>query len=749
MDYFATSFPVAGQMAIRAYFGGLSLCRKQMLGSFTNRAYRTIVLVWISLSVASVILSAVTWTQLRERLRTSADAAALRDLVDTVYQSLLEAQNGERGFTLSGLEIFVLPFQRAETRLPDYFQRLVELAGPDTNLVSLILELRGRVEVMTARHHRIIEVRRGGGERAAEELIETGEGEALMNGVRLCVEKLRGARLEASSSHVSASHRQLQRAELTSLSMGILGMGAGFFAFHFASLAARHQRRERELLEAKVQAEHDSREKSSFLANMSHEIRTPMNAILGFSELLASDVKGPKQREYLNSIRTSASSLLQLINDILDMSKVEAGVLELRPEPADPREICDFLLTLFSGPAARKGLKLTCKVAEDLPKALLLDRSRLRQVLVNLVGNAVKFTDTGGVQIEIACQRETGSQVTLLVAVEDTGVGIPADRLEAVFEPFVQSGADRTKEEGGTGLGLTIVKRLVQLMGGEITLTSVVNRGTTFRLQFPGVPISVRLAQATAEIPSHLTDFNILKPSTILVVDDNAANCRLVAGMFDGSHHELLFGDDGREAVAKARTFHPDLILLDIRMPHMDGHQVLTAVRTTPGLELLPVVAMTASSPHAGSEACPYSFDGYLRKPFSRRELLHELSQLLPTVEFTPPATPPGRTVPACTDQTRALWEEAAVELRRIEAADFRVVSESLAINESRAFAGRIEALGHRFECEPLVTYGEAVRHFADAYAVVELERQLKQFPSLIATVQACVDARRMEGTPA
>src|SRR6185295_252325 len=179
---------------------------------------------------------------------------------------------------------------------------------------------------------------------------------------------------------------------------------------------------------------------------MSHEIRTPMNAILGFSELLETDLKETRHHQYLKSIRASSASLLQLINDILDMSKVEAGVMELHPEPTDAREICEFLRTVFAEPAARKGVKFECKAAEDLPHALLVDRLRLRQILVNLVGNAVKFTDRGNIYTRILWEKQpTSSHITLLIEVQDTGVGIPQDKLEAIFKPFVQAGAHRDK----------------------------------------------------------------------------------------------------------------------------------------------------------------------------------------------------------------------------------------------------------------------------------------------------------------
>jgi CheY-like chemotaxis protein len=354
---------------------------------------------------------------------------------------------------------------------------------------------------------------------------------------------------------------------------------------------------------------------------MSHEIRTPMNAILGFSELLGNDLKLPKHQNYLQFIRSSATSLLQLINDILDMSKIEAGVLDLHPEPTDTREICDFIKTLFAEPAAKRGIRLQCHVVTDLPHALLIDRIRLRQILVNLVGNAVKFTDQGSVDVRVFWEKqETSSQITLVIEVLDTGVGIPQDKLDAIFKPFVQSGTHEEKEKQGTGLGLSIVKRLTELMGGTVTVASVLGQGSAFHLRFPHTPISARLAASDKVDKGEAIDFNQLHPSTLLIVDDNQVNRDLIREMLADSHHTLVFGLGGEDAVAIAKKIKPDLALLDIRMPGMDGYEALRQIRKIPGLELIPSIAVTASALLNEENTLKERFSGYVRKPFSRHE---------------------------------------------------------------------------------------------------------------------------------
>jgi CheY-like chemotaxis protein len=446
-----------------------------------------------------------------------------------------------------------------------------------------------------------------------------------------------------------------------------------------------------------------------------------------------------KHRQYLQSIRSSAASLLQLINDILDMSKIEAGVMEVRREPTDPRELCDFLYTVFSEPSAKKSVKLECRVAEDLPHALLMDRIRLRQVLVNLVGNAVKFTDRGSIDIRVQWEKQAGSCITLLIEVQDTGVGIPRDKLEAIFKPFVQAGAHREKERVGTGLGLAIARRLTEIMGGTVTAASVLGKGSAFSLRFPDVAISARLPAGEKLDVTQPVNFNELRPSTLLVVDDNQTNCQLVAGMFDGSHHRLYFGANGFEAVEKASALHPDAILLDIRMPGLDGRATLEQIRKVAGLELTPVVAVTASSLLSEETEMKQRFSGYVRKPFSKAELFRELSQFLPRHESE--ALPSGESVAEPNGAPRPPSPMLLAELRRLCVEEWPGLRDSLAVNETKAFAARLQSLSQQWTCPVLGTYAMAVTRAADHYSVVDLETHLSEFSALVERLERDTDA--------
>jgi len=608
-----------------------NVMRKFLMRRPSGQIYETVVVVWLTLSVASVALATATWATLSRQLNAATQAVAIRLEVDSIFQVLLEAQSSQRGYVITGNPQYLESLRASAASLPRRFAHLNGLAQNDPVLLKQVVDFRGLAEASLNDQQRVVLTRQEQGPSSASAMVARAEGEEQMAALRRDVAALGAAPSALVFDQGAASRNQLARASLTSLVAGILGLGAGLFAFALSRLAVKHQERERELIEAKLQADRRSEEKTVFLANMSHEIRTPMNAILGFGELLENDPLNEKQRDYLQSIRRSASSLLQLINDMLDMSKIEAGVMELHPEPTDPREICQFIQTMFSESAARKHLHLSWKIPEGAPQSLLLDRVRLRQILVNLVGNAVKFTDHGSIELQIRWEEQVpGKLLTLLLEVEDTGVGIPADRLEAIFHPFVQAGAHPDKECQGTGLGLAIVKRLTEMMGGSVTVTSGFGRGSLFRLRFPDVAVSPCQPAADESKETLATNFNHLRPATVLGVDDNETNRQLLRAMLGDSHHRLVLAGSGHEAVALAREVHPDIIFLDIRMPGMDGHQVQAALREIPALKMVPVIALTASSLVTEESDGRQLFDGYMGKPYSRQNLFDELARFLP-----------------------------------------------------------------------------------------------------------------------
>ena len=700
--------------------------------------YRIVVAIWLAFSAGSVVLAVISWTQLSERLAAGKQVTDTRNQLNQVYESLLDSETGERGYVITGDRKFLEPFSMAETNRPDQFNRLVTLVHDKPAWLDSVTQLRGAADAIVSWQQAVIDARGKGLEKAVA-IVSSGKLMLMMDGIRGQMAVLDSQLEERQTSVRQEIVHRAYRANLATLVAGIFGIGAGLLALWLARVAARQKERERDLLEAKLNAEHSNQEKTAFLANMSHEIRTPMNAILGFSELLGNDLTSPKHRQYLQSIRTSADSLLQLINDILDMSKIEAGVMDIKPEPTDLREICDFIHVLFSKAAAKKNIRLQCHVASDLPTAILIDRIRLRQVLVNVVGNAVKFTDAGGVDIRVAWEKEpSSSRITLTIEVQDTGVGIPQDKLGVIFDPFVQSGAHSDKEKQGTGLGLAIVKRLTAAMGGTVTVASVLGQGSAFHLRFPNTPISARLASSGKPAPVEV-DFDELRASALLVVDDNQINCELVAGMFSGSHHKLHFCRNGEEAVKRAKALMPDVILMDIRMPGMDGYQALAVIRGIVGLELVPIIAVTASALLDAENDLKDKFSGYIRKPFSKHRLFEELSNFLPrqktaleNLQDFPIQEGPVPSAPAA--------RELVTELRALLVSPWPAIRDSVAVNESRVFAQGLESLGRRWNSPLLLDYAQKLLRDAENYAVTDLEKHLGEFSELV---------ERLDGTPA
>jgi signal transduction histidine kinase/CheY-like chemotaxis protein len=692
------------------------------------------VVAWLAFSLGSVLLAMFSWHDLNAQMIAGRQLVAVRDGLNSILKSLLDLETGERGYVITGNRQFLEPFNQAETNLPTQFNQLVAQVHEDAAMLEIVTELRAEAEASLSWQHEVISTREKSFDKAAA-LVAAGKLKKMMDQMRNRAGQLDYLYADRLGSIRQDVQQRVFRAALTSLVAGTFGIGAGLLALWLARVALKHQQHERTLTEAKLVAEHSNQEKTLFLANMSHEIRTPMNAILGFSELLQGDLREPRHRQYLQSIRSSADSLLLLINDILDLSKIESGVLQLHPEPTDLRELCDFLHTLFAEAAAKKGLKLECHAVADLPHALLLDRIRLRQILTNLIGNAVQFTDKGGVEVRVGSEKQaTRGQVTLIIEVQDTGVGIPQDRLDAIFQPFVQAGAHREKEKQGTGLGLAIVKRLTETMGGSVTVASVPGQGSAFSLRFPNVPISTRLPASEKSGATGEVNFNELRPATLLVVDDKQTNCQLIAGMLAGSHHRLFFGSSGEEAVAKSRELQPDVLLLDVRMPSMDGDTALAEIRKTPGLEFLPIIAVTAASLANEVNARQERFSGYVRKPFSKRELFEELADFLP--RYSKPESPGQNTAASQTQLASAAAAPAPKalisQLRRLLVEPWPALRDSVAVHESKEFAQGLEGLGQRWRCEPLVRYAQKLLWDAENYAVTDLEKHLGEFSVLV-----------------
>lgn len=383
--------------------------------------------------------------------------------------------------------------------------------------------------------------------------------------------------------------------------------------------------------EMTLKAEQASNSKSNFLANVSHEIRTPMNAILGFSEVLDEIISEPLQKKYISNIRESGKTLIMIINEVLDLSKIEAGRLKIEYNSSSVPALLNSLEQMFSARAGNKGIQIIVEHCEELPESLLLDEFRLRQIMINLIGNAIKFTDSGYIKIRSQCtyQNNTRSRLTLSLSVEDTGNGIPKDQQELIFLPFEQKKGQSAEKYGGSGLGLAICKKLTELMGGCIELKSEEKKGTTFTIHLNNVEVAIAKSISTiSELDTN--KINFLK-AEILVADDIQFNKDIIHAFLSPFENlELREVENGKELIEAAREQKPDLILIDMKMPVMDGYEASRIIKNDPYLSTIPVIAITASGLLEEKKKIQAITDSYLCKPISKTDLIHEIMNFLP-----------------------------------------------------------------------------------------------------------------------
>ncbi|HBH83848.1 MAG TPA: hypothetical protein DDY34_08590 [Bacteroidales bacterium] len=493
---------------------------------------------------------------------------------------------------------------------------------------------------------------------------------------------------------------------------------------------------------AMKEAKSANRAKSEFLANMSHEIRTPMNAVLGYSELLGSTVTDQVQKNYISSIISSGRSLLTLINDILDLSKIEAGKLDLEFEFVDTRSFFSEFERIFSLRVSEKGLKFILEITSGTPPGIYIDEARVRQIVFNLLGNAVKFTNEGSIKLSVYTENpqiinyskeKSGELIDLVIEVSDTGIGISEELKELIFEPFTQERSN--KHTGGTGLGLTITKRLISLMNGSISFESEQGKGSTFIIKIPEISYLRDFSTTNTDIKINPDDI-IFKEAVILIVDNVQHNRSYLKDALKNTQLKIIEAEDGFIGFKTAKELIPDLIIADIRMPKMDGFQLLSKLKSDKKLKHIPVIAYSASVLKDRKERIHNSkFSGLLIKPVNITELYLTLMNILPYSTTTKEDSNNLMTDTLVTGEIENL-SDLILSLETVYHERWKTFAVTQPINEIHEFASALFQLGLKHNSQIIAAYGKELIDAADSFDIDTLLKLILKYKSIVGNLK-------------
>jgi signal transduction histidine kinase/AmiR/NasT family two-component response regulator len=502
---------------------------------------------------------------------------------------------------------------------------------------------------------------------------------------------------------------------------------------------------EQRVRERTTQADAANKAKSEFIANMSHEIRTPMNAVLGYADLLGFLVKDKTQRDYIDSIKSSGRSLLVLINGILDLSKIEAGRLALQYEYVNSHTYFSEFERIFSLRISDKGLKFILEISQGTPAGIFIDDARLSQIILNLIGNAIKFTDKGSIKLKVFTENpqvidsgtEKDMEVTdLIIEVTDTGIGIGADFLEEVFKPFIQGQGQNVKKYGGTGLGLTITKRLLDLMKGTIEVDSQLNKGSTFRIRIPGVLYMMDFDKREEKPDINPAEIEFEK-AVILVADDLEHNRSYIRDVFKNTSLKIVEAENGQEALSIAKKIIPDIIITDIRMPVLDGFELLNELKSTESLKHIPVIAYSASVLKEQKDRILESdFAGLLIKPVLVTELYHQLMENLPfriVKVIAPEQSGSGINKSEEISDLEGLIHSLENKLNDV-CKSFEFIQP---IDEVRNFGNQLVILGMTHTSPNITEYGKELIRAADSFNIDSILKLIGKYQGIIENLKA------------
>lgn len=483
-------------------------------------------------------------------------------------------------------------------------------------------------------------------------------------------------------------------------------------------LERRVAERTRALAEDHARTAAASRAKDEFLANVSHELRTPLNSVLGYAQLLLREDLSYQARRHLRAIGAAGHTLLHLVEDVLDLVRIETGQLDLAARPTDLRQLAWELEQLLSGQAAGKDLALVVTVAPEVPALVQVDPDRLRQILLNLLGNAVKFTAVGRVSLILCARREAADAWRIEALVSDTGPGIAPELTERVFERFARGSEERRTVTPGSGLGLAISRRLARAMGGDIRLESIPGRGSRFTLVLPSVPGAADPGPGAA---TAVLDAVRFVPGDVLAVDDDPLSRRLLIELLGKAGLRVAAAADGPEALALVRRHRPLLVLMDLHMPGLDGFATAGAMRADPVLAAIPLIALTAMADAETLRRLPGPFDGHLFKPWNYQSLLHLLARFLPTVASEHAQQPDAPPAPPPLPRPRT-----PITLEPGDWAQWLRLGDNASINEIAAFGRRLAWVGRECDDPAVHKLGVQLHEQAESFELRSMQATLR-----------------------
>jgi signal transduction histidine kinase/CheY-like chemotaxis protein len=573
-----------------------------------------LLLIYIQYNSAKNIITLIKGNEkLLEEFRVSSELKELEKDILSVEGKITGTVSTKDSSYIEGLDIKI-------SEVEGDLGQLQKISDDDSS-VKYIDELDYLVHKKLLFSRQILDSFHAGDKTRAENLIAAQQGKKLTDSIILVIQVIDSTRQKLLANVTSSIDESGKKAQQfgTILIVLVLISGAALFWYVINTIRKQIQLiQQLNISERKVRE--SAQVKENFMANMSHEIRTPMNAILGFTNLLQRKNLDAESKEYVQTIQKSGENLLTIINDILDLSKIEAGMMRIESAPFSIRGLTHSIQTMFKSKAVEKNLHLSTTVDKSVPDTLIGDATRLTQILANLIGNALKFTGKGTISVKITNEGIIGNTIKAGITITDTGIGIEKEKLEPIFERFQQAEDSITRKYGGTGLGLSIVNDLVLLQHGSIAVESEPGIGTTFRLI---VPYKISADQISPVLPfkSPKITQEHFENTLILVVEDNEINQSLIKHLFNGWQLEFNLADNGKAAIDQLQQKKYDLILMDIQMPEMDGYTATRKIRTELKLDT-PIIAMTAHALSGEREKClSYGMDEYISKPIEYEQL--------------------------------------------------------------------------------------------------------------------------------